>query len=216
VTELLAPYATRLSAAGDDRIVAFAPKTISRRAVSRGDSALGDLVTDALREATSADVAIMNSTGIRADVVAGAVSAGDVTRVLPFSDAVSVVTFTASDLATALRGPARDACAGSAPTPFEVAGIRVTVNCSPLSVVLDGLPGLPQGTDSFRVAAPSFLTDGKYLAPASPNQLESSNESVRDAVVRALERRASCADAGAAGLEVPCLVATADGRVRLR
>ena len=60
----------------------FAPRAVTRTASRGGDSALGDFVTGAMRAATGADVAFINTTGIgriRPEVRLGTqhVSAGD-------------------------------------------------------------------------------------------------------------------------------------------
>ncbi len=57
----------------------------------RGESNVGDFVSDAQREATGADVAFMNTAGIRADVPAGPITRRMLFEVLPFRN--TVVTF---------------------------------------------------------------------------------------------------------------------------
>jgi len=47
---------------------------------------LGNLVADALRAGTSADVAVLNGGGLRADLVEGEITRGDVIAVLPFGN----------------------------------------------------------------------------------------------------------------------------------
>lgn len=53
---------------------------------SMGDAPIGNLITDVLREVTGADVAIMNSGGIRAPLPRGAIKRGDVFSMLPFEN----------------------------------------------------------------------------------------------------------------------------------
>jgi 2',3'-cyclic-nucleotide 2'-phosphodiesterase (5'-nucleotidase family) len=67
----------------------------SNRASRRRESMLGDLVTDAIRAGTGADIALLNSGALRLD---GPISPGPVTNheleaVFPFADQTRVVTF---------------------------------------------------------------------------------------------------------------------------
>jgi 2',3'-cyclic-nucleotide 2'-phosphodiesterase (5'-nucleotidase family) len=59
------------------------------------ETALGDLVTDALREAASVEVAFVNSTAIRADL-AGDITVGDLYESLPFENDLVTMTLPGS------------------------------------------------------------------------------------------------------------------------
>ncbi len=63
-----------------------------------GESPLGNLVTDAMREAVDADIAIMNAGGIRANIEAGKMHYGDVFRTFPFENSISVLQLTGREL----------------------------------------------------------------------------------------------------------------------
>ncbi|MEL6870616.1 MAG: bifunctional UDP-sugar hydrolase/5'-nucleotidase, partial [Pseudomonadota bacterium] len=66
-------------------------------------SALGRLMTDATREATGADVAVHNVVGgLRADLPAGPLTFGDVYRMFPFDNRLSLLQVTVADLTTLL------------------------------------------------------------------------------------------------------------------
>lgn len=83
---------------GPEEVVATATAPIEARdAVSRREeSAIGMLVTDAMREGTGADVAIINSGAIRLDDVipAGAITNYTLESLFLFADETRVVTFT--------------------------------------------------------------------------------------------------------------------------
>jgi 5'-nucleotidase/UDP-sugar diphosphatase len=68
-----------------------------------GPSALGNLVTDLLREHTQADVALYNAGGLRADLPAGTVTRADVTSALPFNNRLVVVRLKGSAVRAALE-----------------------------------------------------------------------------------------------------------------
>ncbi|MBM4130235.1 bifunctional metallophosphatase/5'-nucleotidase [bacterium] len=57
-----------------------------------GASLVANLVTDAMRERFSADLAVQNAGGLRADMPAGDVSTRDVFSVLPFGNDLQIVT----------------------------------------------------------------------------------------------------------------------------
>ncbi len=59
---------------------------------------MGNVITDALREATGADIAVTNGGGIRASIPAGQVTLGNVLEVLPFGNLVSTFEFTGADV----------------------------------------------------------------------------------------------------------------------
>ncbi|MGM0608142.1 MAG: bifunctional metallophosphatase/5'-nucleotidase [Candidatus Muiribacteriota bacterium] len=58
----------------------------SRGHVRGNENALGNLITDALKDELQTDIAIMNAGGIRASVSAGPISYADIESVLPFSN----------------------------------------------------------------------------------------------------------------------------------
>jgi 2',3'-cyclic-nucleotide 2'-phosphodiesterase (5'-nucleotidase family) len=58
------------------------------------ESNLGNLLSDALRQASGADIAVMNSGSLRADLNPGPVTVEDVLNVYPFIDAFHVVEIT--------------------------------------------------------------------------------------------------------------------------
>ena len=70
---------------------------------SGAQHALGNLVADAQRAAAGADVAVMNSGGIRADLEAGEITYGELFEVQPFDNTLVRVTMSGSDLRSYLR-----------------------------------------------------------------------------------------------------------------
>ena len=63
-----------------------------------GDRRLGELIADALRAAANADVGMQNNGGVRANLLAGPVTYGDLFRVLPFDNKLVTLTVTGSQL----------------------------------------------------------------------------------------------------------------------
>ncbi|MCU0498060.1 MAG: 5'-nucleotidase C-terminal domain-containing protein [Anaerolineae bacterium] len=100
---------------------------------------LGNLIADAMRAHTGAQIAIMNSGGIRADVDAGEITAGDLLTVQPFGNLLATFEITGENLIAALENGvsrvvvgegnvvARSDLSGRFP---QVSGIRYTFDPS--------------------------------------------------------------------------------------
>ncbi len=97
---------------------------------------LGNLITDAMREYSHAQIAITNGGGIRSNVPVGAdtpddvtlaepqkINLGDVLTVLPFGNLVSTFSLTGADVVAALENGVSQVEAGAGRFP-QVSGIR--------------------------------------------------------------------------------------------
>ncbi len=149
------------------RVVGTTAAPISRAQSRAGESALGNLITDAQRAKTGAQIAFTNPGGIRDDVRAGTVTYGDLFAVQPFGNALVTMTLSGDQLARLLeqqwqRGP------GGA-TVFvrllQLSGLRYTWDARrpPGHRVVDlrladGRPIDPAA--SYTVTVNSFLADG--------------------------------------------------------
>lgn len=80
----------------------------AREKVRAGETNLGDLLTDAMRDVSGADVAITNGGGIRASIKAGDVTQGDVITVLPFGNQIVTLKVTGDDIKAALENGVSD------------------------------------------------------------------------------------------------------------
>ncbi len=142
---------------GPDRVLGTAVEPINALdSVSRGgESRFGNLVADALRAGTGADVALVNSGALRFDDV---IAPGPVTRhliegIFLFADETRVVTFplTGARLRALLEVGVRPGGLGAGPYP-QVSGVRVTVDAR-----------RPGGD---RVVGALRRDDGREIAPA--------------------------------------------------
>jgi 5'-nucleotidase len=124
-----------------------------------GESSLGDILADTLREMEGADVALLNPGGLRADVPPGDLTYGDVYDVLPFDNTVASVTLTGDELKRLLSV----AYAGRKGV-FQVSGIKIELGKCPSS----GRFKTGQFTDgkqivsdkNYKLAVPDFLARG--------------------------------------------------------
>ncbi len=86
-------------------VVASTPVALEgeRAMVRTRPTNLGNMIADAMIEATDADVALTNGGGIRASIAAGDVTRGDIITVLPFNNVAIVVEVTGQDIYDALE-----------------------------------------------------------------------------------------------------------------
>ncbi|MGD1834032.1 MAG: 5'-nucleotidase C-terminal domain-containing protein [Sphaerochaetaceae bacterium] len=86
-------------------VVAYTPVKLDgeRANVRTKPTNLGNMIAEAMIEATGADVALTNGGGIRASIEAGDVTRGDIITVLPFNNVVIVVEVTGQDIYDALE-----------------------------------------------------------------------------------------------------------------
>jgi 2',3'-cyclic-nucleotide 2'-phosphodiesterase (5'-nucleotidase family) len=164
-----------------------------------------------LLDATSADLAVMNTTGIRADLLAGPVSEDDLVRVLPFSDELVTLQLSGDELTRAMRGAAMESCRGGDPSPFQMAGGRVAVGCDAGSFDLTIRSRGVTPAGSYRIVAPSFLTEAGRWLDLPTRGPEPTGVAARDAVLAQVIARPACSEPTANPL--PCVVAEADGRI---
>jgi 5'-nucleotidase len=173
VARIVQAYADRAGSI-TGRVVGYVKRTLtgnSRAARNPScETPLGDLIADAMRAATGADVAFMNPGGIRADLVVKhegrpdfAVTYGDVSEVQPFGSSLITMTLRGAEVLALL-----EAQFGSRQEPrilqvssgfsylyaYDRAHERAVVS----EVRLNGRPIDP--AKAYRVTVPSFLADG--------------------------------------------------------
>ena len=174
--ELLAWQATveaRSRAVLERPIARIGAATITRVPNRHGESAMGDLVADAQLAATQAlgaQIALMNSGGIRSDLVLKDVETplnfSQVAAVHPFKGTLQVISLTGAQIKAVLEQQWQGEGAGSF-KPLQIShsftyrwdgsqprGQRVLAD----SLSLDGEPILP--TETYRISVNAFLADG--------------------------------------------------------
>ena len=99
----LTDAAQKLVAARVGRVVGQLQQPMTRALSAAGESTLGDLVADAQRTATHADIALMNPGGLRSDLRAGPVTWGDVLTLHPFANHLITLDMTGAQLLAVLE-----------------------------------------------------------------------------------------------------------------
>ncbi len=158
---------TKLSADLDVQIGTTAGELDSRKAMVRyQETTMGDLVADALRAATGADVAITNGGGIRADKVypAGTVlTRKDIFTELPFGNKTVMTEITGKALLDALENGFSEVGGGDGRFP-QISGMTVEVDTTKapgsrvVTATVGGKPLDPAAT--YKVATNDYMLGG--------------------------------------------------------
>ncbi len=157
IEAVLVPFVERVKERVDIRVGALARDL--NRAPGFESSALGNLHVDVMREATGADVAFHNKTGIRADIPAGEVKVRHLYQVAPFGNTVVTLRLKGTDLHDLVAG-----MLGSTSRLLEVSGAVVT--CDPTAPEADRLVDVVVGGEPldpdrvYVVATNNFLAGG--------------------------------------------------------
>lgn len=129
------------------------------------ECAMGNLIADAMRAETGAQIALMNGGGVRASIEAGPITVGEVLTVQPFGNTMATFSLTGADLLTALENGvygiavtdgviSRDGLAGRF---AQVSGLRYTFN-----------PTLEPGS---RIVSAEVLNDDGTYSPVDPESI---------------------------------------------
>lgn len=101
VTRTIEPYLRRVAAKRDEKVGITTAAPFSRN--FSGESPLGVLLSDALREYAGSDFAFMNSGGIRAELPAKELTYAEIFAVSPFDNFPATVIMTGAEIVEALR-----------------------------------------------------------------------------------------------------------------
>ncbi|HET7436295.1 MAG TPA: 5'-nucleotidase C-terminal domain-containing protein [Thermoanaerobaculia bacterium] len=164
VASIIDPFLRRVAAKRNEKLNIQVANTATRAYL--GESALGNLLADALREAVGADIGMMNSGGIRSDLRAGDLVYSDIFEVSPFDNFPAVAGLSGAQIADVLR-----LTTTGERGIMQVSGIKYTYDAEKdaakpsaerdrlVSVTLaDGTPLDPQKL--YKVVMPDFIMAG--------------------------------------------------------
>ncbi|MEO0080520.1 MAG: bifunctional UDP-sugar hydrolase/5'-nucleotidase [candidate division WOR-3 bacterium] len=172
---------------GFDEIVGY-----SRRELTRGgheETPIGNLITDAMREVFSTDIALHNSAGIRANIPEGAVTYRDIYKVEIFGNTVVTGEYTGRQVKELL-----EVSVNGHHAIFQVSGIKMVydparpIGQRVLSVLVNDVP--LDSNRLYRLATNSFLAagTGEYRVFAEGQNIEDSFLPLRDVIVQFIRR----------------------------
>ncbi len=155
----------------------------ARRSPGLGSSTAGNWLADVLRRAGKADIGIMNKGGIRCDLEAGPVTAGDCYRLMPFDNTVVVLEMTGADLLALAK---RHFAFGGYPA-LEWSGLKMTARQRGKRVILEEITVADKALDNervYKVATNSFLSRGGdgFGRFAKAKRRTDTRQSMRDAI----------------------------------
>ena len=163
LARLLAPAQTQVVAAQNRKLGVKVPQTLARK--YDGESPLGNMLADTLREIENADVSLVNPGGVRTEIPAGELTYGQAYEVLPFENTIATVVVTGEELNRLVRA-AYNARRGV----YSESGLKVTLSQCPgqgrlkAVTLADGKPIALER--KYRVVMPDFLArGGDGLAP---------------------------------------------------
>jgi 5'-nucleotidase/UDP-sugar diphosphatase len=163
VREILRPYQEE----GGEKLSEVIGTTDGRlegdRSIVRNQQTnLGHLIAEAHRTKVMADVAVMNSGGVRASIDTGDISYKDVLTVQPFANTITKVTMTGAELTEYLNTVAtvNVGIKGSGGYP-QIVGLKMNVDCSAKKVTISEVKGNTySATAEYSLTVPSFNAAG--------------------------------------------------------
>ena len=152
----------------------------AREQVRTSETNLGNLIALAQMTRVQADVAIMNSGGIRADMPAGDITYKDVLTVQPFANTVAYVDLSGAELMAYLEVAANKEAGSGAFAQF--AGVEVTMNGAAIaSASVAGTAVDAAGT--YRLAVNAYMASGGDGYPRLADHVNFVNSGFVDAEV---------------------------------
>jgi 5'-nucleotidase/UDP-sugar diphosphatase len=179
---------------GMDEPIGRALIDISR--VGVGESPMGNMVVDAMREAVDADVAFTNLGGIRDNIGMGIITPRDVFQVVPFENKLAVFEMTGSFLKHVLEWRVKGMRQG-----LYVSGVRIVYSRTRpdfdriVELYVGGEPWDPDAM--YRVTTTDFIAEGniglQILTEIAPEYVEHVNITVKDAVIEYVKKHSPLA-----------------------
>lgn len=158
VTAILRKYRAQLDR-GLNHVAGESRTDLTRS--KRQDGALGNLVTEALREAGGAQVAFVTGGSLKSDVMAGPVTLSQLQEAMPFENALTVIRMRGDQLLAVLQ---KSASRPTGDKVLQMAGARMVYDGTRppgqrlLSAEVNGQKIDPNA--SYRVAIDNFLASG--------------------------------------------------------
>src|SRR5690606_15570825 len=128
--QLIEPYRLALHQLIDlNSVYGYASKLIRRFGFDGGDSPLGNLVAEAIRQYARADFAMTNSLGIRTDLNPGAVTLDQLYNIFPFNNYVTTMYLSGADVQSLLDFVTERSAGRGCATQVQVSGIEFVMDC---------------------------------------------------------------------------------------
>jgi 5'-nucleotidase/UDP-sugar diphosphatase len=174
---------------GMDEPIGRALHDISR--VGVGESPLGNMVTDAMREAVDADVAFTNLGGIRSNIAMGSITPRDVFYAVPFENHIVYYEMSGSFLKHVLEWRVKGMRQGAYISGTEIVYSRERPDFDRITYLTVG--GEPWDPDRvYRVATTDFIAAGnvglQILTDIDPQYISHSDIAIKDAIIEYIKK----------------------------
>ncbi len=117
--------------AGDDKKSVVSAQLMSNQSCRIEECLIGNLISDAIRAETGAQIVLQNGGGIRSDIDEGEVTVGEVLTVLPFGNTISTLKLSGADIRASLENGVSRVDGKSGTGRFaQVSGIRYQYSVS--------------------------------------------------------------------------------------
>ena len=193
-----------------NKVIGTASIDIRRDPTRLHESAMGNLVADAMREKyPGVDAAITNSGGLRQDILLtppsageqpGQITWGEVFAVLPFGNRTVIETLTGAQLTQAFENGFSPFCNPAIATGRfpQVSGLKATFHCNGTTPVVDGIwkaPAGPSGpltpvgpSDTVRFVTNDFMLTGGdgYTVFAQGTNIQQPGDALLDVTIESI------------------------------
>jgi 2',3'-cyclic-nucleotide 2'-phosphodiesterase (5'-nucleotidase family) len=159
IRSLLAPYLEREARELGATVCTLVEPIGDFRDSRVRETALGDLVADALRDAAGAEIGFVNGGALRADLPAGEVTAGHVLQCFPFEDTLWTMRIRGDEVKALLDRCALRATQGPWGGFLQVSGITVRYRGGRATEIRVGDAELREDA-TYLVACPGYLAGG--------------------------------------------------------
>ena len=162
---------SKVVATSDLAMSIFDPSGI--RIVRTREVAIADVVADAYKDASGADIAFANGGGVRADLKAGDITYGDIKNVLPFDNTLCIIKATGAQILDYLEFASRKTeheytdgtrALGEFGGFAQVSGLKYTIDTTiPSSVIVDESGNFVKIEGERRVKSVQVLQGDEYV-----------------------------------------------------
>ncbi|RKY61230.1 MAG: multifunctional 2',3'-cyclic-nucleotide 2'-phosphodiesterase/5'-nucleotidase/3'-nucleotidase [Candidatus Neomarinimicrobiota bacterium] len=170
--------------AGFDEIIGTSTGPITRS--GSGESPMGDLVVDAMRSISQADIAFSNFGGVRADLPAGAITPRQIFSVMPFGNRIVVMNVTGKFLRDLVEDRVSGNSRGMLISGAEIIIDRSKPNGSRVKSFRIGGKAIDDNKE-YTLAVTDYLAEGnsgyERLTEISPDRVNYSGVLLRQALI---------------------------------
>jgi 2',3'-cyclic-nucleotide 2'-phosphodiesterase (5'-nucleotidase family) len=180
VKKLLEPYFSKVSSSMDEVVGALGANLYHRPKQGIASQVpLGIAVADAIKQYVKADVAFMNTGGVRKTLKKGKITKGDVFEALPFQNYVGVIELSGEDLTKIVDRSEKSVGSGHAGPYLNWSGLKYKKLGGSYEILVNGTAINPGKT--YKVATVDFIAKGgDGYGMLKKKKFSSSGKLVRD------------------------------------